>query len=845
MLAAGCLFLLAPAGEAGAVSAQKVSTNRLSGRILNMCLKDDGRQTIIRAWRNSEPLRYETRTLDSPPRIVVDILSRVRSFKTIQVPVMSRNVADIRIGYHPGKIRLALVLKPGAVFRHRVSKSGGMITIRIGTPVSPRGGHLLSASPGSEPENRTCPVPPAAPASHPDAEPDGTKGPAASIAKAETPLIPVPPDDDGRGDTRLFREGLDAYRAGEWRRAERSFSFLVRRYPKSRFGERAAFLLAASCEKRYADSLSSHFERVKYCYEQAMERYPRSPFVSEALFSLGNICFRIGSHVEALGYYNLLIKRGGNGPILVRALIRKARILRMKERREAALGLLEKAVARSGRVSDRIEATAEMAEILYEMNAFRKSVKVLSALIRQYPESIYRYPRISLCLGRDYYELGDVVMARRNLFRYFNILPGGKAGHMVLTKIGDTYREEGRVTDAVKIYELVLDRYPGTEGARISMIRLAEEKEAGRIRKGETAISPDTLVREKIGRPKEIYEGIIEDGVEGKKESPLTQLALVKLAILYQKEGRYEQSLETLKELLSRYPRTALVKEARYAIEKTLDAMLKREAKKGDDAAVMDLYRREKALFRFMDSPGPFLTLARACIRLKREETALSMFRRADGLLLDGEKPADLLFSLARDQYRRGMRDAAVSRFRQLIANYPADRHTPLACRMVARFLMEKKKYAEAVKMFSVVLSHPLADCEKAGLLVRRADALAGIGKADAALGDVTEADRLKDACAANRDLVCREIGNLYLRLNHPEKAADRFKEVADTAGDRTDRILYGFKAARCYCMLKRKAACLALYRRIWKLNEPFWSDLAREKMDELEFDEEILKGRK
>jgi hypothetical protein len=51
-------------------------------------------------------------------------------------------------------------------------------------------------------------------------------------------------------------------------------------------------------------------------------------------------------------------------------------------------------------------------------------------------------------------------------------------------------------------------------------------------------------------------------------------------------------------------------------------------------------------------------------------------------------------------------------------------------------------------------------------------------------------------------------------------------------------------KLAECYWRLNKKEDSLAMYNQIISLNDPFWSNLAKERMDEIQFNKDNMSGR-
>ncbi len=646
-------------------------------------------------------------------------------------------------------------------------------------------------------------------------------------------------DDDGKKDTSFYLKCLSAYRSKDWKGAILKFRDYIKRYPDGRYAERAYFLLAKSYDHLHSKNIGAHFTEIKDHYEDAVSRFPASKFIPDAMYSIGTLLFKMKNFSEAIGYYNLVLKQDKSSILQIKALKQKIKILVLKKRRSEALSSidqLEQITAGHPDLPERIEARKERAKILYEMNKFYESIEILEKLIREKPENLYVYPEISLYLGYNYYQLGNNEKARENLYRFYNICPDRKINDLVLNQIGDTYRNEGMIKDAVKFYRLVLDRFPNTDGAIISKIRLAEQQE-------DTDWIEKT--RKEVGSPQKIYEGIVNHSADKKeKKNPLIQLSMLKLGIAYQKENKYQKSLNVLKELLDRYPTTSLKRELTHALMVTLEGIQEKEIKEKNYINIINLYLKEKKLFLMVNAPELFLPVARAFAYVDLKDMAIDVFKRADVLLSDSEKPDDLLFVLGKYFYEKDNFGEALKRFDILTEKYPHSKYLPEAYWMRADVLLKQKKYEQATNDFDVALKYPVTTCKKAHILVKKATALIESNFRNRALESINQANELKKDCDKTDLDIDKAIGGVYLSLGDAKKALDIFSQAVKEAKGDSDRIPLKLKLAKCYWLLNKKEDSLSIYHQISSLNDPFWSNLAKEKMSEIQFNRDNISGK-
>ena len=792
-----------------------VPNKGLMNGILSITTKDSKYGTTVSVLGNGKISDYSTKTLDFPPRIVVDIPNAVEPFESMTIPVKSPDLKSIRVGYHPKKIRLVLDIKGPDIPIFTTTPADNGLTILL------RSQKLI------------------------DKEADESN----QIHRRQTDkeflalekLIKIEAD-DGQDDTAFFLKAVDAYTAKNWSGAIENLNHLIKTYPAGKYTERAYFLLAKFYEELYSRSILANFTRIKSHYEDAINRFPTSIYVPGALLTIGNLCLKIKNYYEALAYYNLVAKKYEDSTEAVRALMQKVKLFILKKKRKEALSILEYVVSKYPGSPEETEAKIEMSKLLYEMNSFRRSISILSDVRRIHSETIYQYPEVFLYLGHNYYELGDNIEARENLLRFYNSYPDGEMNHLILTKIADTYLNEGLIEDAVKFYELVIERHPETEGALISLIRLAEQQEEGELEVERGIALSVKVIGKDIGLPREIYEDIMNNILSKDEKNPLAQLALLKLAILYQKEKDYDKSLRALKEFLKKYPLSKLRKQIKQALNRTLEGMLKEEMKEKRYTNIINVYQREKDLFSMINSPDPFLDIARASVNLNLKDLATEMFIRADPVLPDKEKPADLLFYVGRDLFKKDKLKEALSRLNLLINTYPTDKNAPYVYQLKGRILLEQKKSLQAVDMFSSALRYHLKACDRARILTDKVRALIKSNFNEEALKATREADELKRKCFIQYPHIYKEIGELYLKLGYPKKALSLFNKALETEKGRENEILLKLKIAQSYRLLNKREDYLELYNQISGLNDPFWSNIAKERIEELNFNTEIRK---
>ena len=237
-----------------------------------------------------------------------------------------------------------------------------------------------------------------------------------------------------------------------------------------------------------------------------------------------------------------------------------------------------------------------------------------------------------------------------------------------------------------------------------------------------------------------------------------------------------------------------------------------------------------------INAPQLYLPVARAFVYADLEDMAIEVFKKADLLLADTEKPDDLLFILGKYFYEKENNEEASERFEILTKNYPKSKYLPEVYPLEGNILLNQKKYAQAADIFDIALKQPISTCKKTNLLIKKARALLGGNFRKEALNSIDEASEIKKGCDAGNINIDQEIGDIYLSLGDAKKAFKIIDKAIGSTKEETDKVPLRLKLAKCYWLLNKREDSLKVYHQVASLNDPFWSNLAKEKIDEIQF---------
>jgi len=817
-------------------------------RIISVRAKSTDRETVVTVKGNGRIPDYSWETFAAPPRIVVDLLCESRGFGSRSMALNSPKIERVRIGHHPDRLRLVFDVKGPSVpgFSMRREKEALVLTVSLedndSVPRAQEDSAAVEPETGRDGRTETrAEEKPAAPPPAKEKVPTGEerhekKSPSAHAEELLTVKSPDP-----HPEAVLLRRGIEAYQARRWSAAMESFRLVLKQNPGSRHGERASFLLAKAYDQAKDPSVPSHLLEAQSLYDAFLSRYPSSTYAPDALVAKGHLSLQLGHHEEAIGYYGLAFSRDKHSPAAAEALAGKMRVLVVKRQWDEALAVSRHILEHFPQSAEALDARLEMAKLLHEMNRFKESLAALTSPDLAGTQAVYLRPEIGLYVGYNAYELRRYPEAREHLMRYYNMVPAAKESSLVLAKIGDTYREENLPAHAAKVYQWAAQRHPDSEGALISRIRLAELEEQGRGKGPEVIGNPG----DRPLSPREVYENILKTAGAKEARSPLVALAHLKLAVLYQKQEEYAKSLATVKGLLDRFHGQPLQKETDHLLFKALEGSVRQSLQARDYLKTIRFYYEEKDLFSRINSPELFLAVAGAFLKLDLREDASELFKQAGALLPDEDKPADLLYFLAWDLYRRKQPEAALQKLKAAIDKGGDREYLCRAHHLRGKILVRQERWESALEAFASAIKHCPDSCLHIEILTDKASAMASCGMKEAALQSIREAGHRAKECPALPLQVLEALGDVLFVLGRWNEAVALLQEEAGKEENRKDRERLQWRLAQYHDRLGQKESAQAVYQRLTRLEDPLWRRLASDKVEEIRLRQDMESFRK
>jgi TolA-binding protein len=682
--------------------------------------------------------------------------------------------------------------------------------------------------------------------------------------------------------TDLFLEAAEFCKMGKWEKAIPILEKVIQSYPESRHSERAYFLLAKSFHGKFEKEIPEHLLDITAHYEAAIKKFPESDYMPGARVSIGNCYLEANQYHQAMTHYDLVRKENKDPRAAAEALLQRGRVLAATRKPLEALQAFEELQRRYPKTRFATKAKIEVAKTFFDMKSFKRSLRTLTEITKTRLDEVYKNSDVLLYTGNNYCELGRLQEARDAFSKVLNYFPELESADLLLTRIADTYREEGLSDEACKLYDLVARTYPEAEGGLISLLRLAAEAEKAEAKN--TPAQDQGIPVTKTAH--EIYEQIIEEF----PDNSLSQLAMLKLANIQQKDTRYEQSIKTLKDLLAKHPATKLRQEVETSLQQTLlklalvqkkngdyeksvltlreilvdysrtnlreeikselqaslETIFERKRKSGEIESIVSYYEKMKSSLPFGEMGNVLLLLGEAHKRLHLYGHALLMFSKAGKFSADKDQQIRILLGLGESAYKVKKFDEAEGSLKDFVTRYPGHREASNAYYWLGSIFLERRQYEPALESLRAALGKNPERDDRVKILTAMAKASNAQGHYENGVRSLKDVVALlslnKGSPSEDLFLAYRELGETYVKLGQKEKAVPVFKSALELGSKRQDIQGLQFRLAQCYQWVKATSKAQDVLNQIVASGDPFWSKVAQAQINEINIKESVDK---
>lgn len=616
----------------------------------------------------------------------------------------------------------------------------------------------------------------------------------------------------------FFQEALRQCTQNNWKEA---FQLLNQSVPmdfQSSCAEHEFYLRAYAYNKSNRQGDDGLYLKALTYFQEAVSYFPDSIYMPYALASMGKIYKALKNYPEAKGYFKIILENHKDFPGLPEVMFYLGQIYGLEKNAGMSIPLFQTLLAHFPDNRFAVEAKLELGKALYQQNRYGEALEILSDVLAKEPRKAIDLQDLLLVIGNSYYQLGKLQDSREALIRAFNLFPDADANPVTLTRIGDILRDTGQPEKANKVYQMVMDRYPGTDGSVISAMRRAALMEE--------RTESELLYRKVIGE----YP-----------THPMAHLAVVKLADQQYRAGEYRGSIETLRPLYAENPKN-LRAELSYLMQAAFKGLVSEMIKTDLYPETIAISEKEKQWLNRFEDPEIFRLIGIAHLKGHLHGEAVKYFAKAEKYF-GADIPPEQYFEYGVALQEAREDEQAMKKFETYIQKSPQGDHAAAAYFRMGRMLIDRKDVNGALVVLKKAASLTREPAEKVDILRLTAEAHGLLGDFKTVGRLLNElADLLSAAPEKNADMlfgVYQQLGETYVRIKSNLEAVTAFEKALNHAGKvQLPAVLVQLGDA--HGAAGQSGLAMKTYRQVAATDDVFWQSVANERLQRMQVESRI-----
>lgn len=452
------------------------------------------------------------------------------------------------------------------------------------------------------------------------------------------PIFNGNPKEEG---SELYLEGIKLFREKKFDEASERFKELLSRYPDSGLAPLAGILMGDSYLNK-GETQPARLNDALRAYQEVRKDHPKDDIGAMSLLRIGDAYLKLGFSYEAMGSFRRIYSEFPGNRFIPVARMRIARVYLQSGKYQKALKELQIVTDTYPKSSEVVEAHFMKGYVLTQLKRFEDAGRIYQEGTARWPDYPKSNPEMLYAIGENYMSLGKYGMARDTFSILVNIYPREDLASKAMMRIADSYRLDGKIKEAIKIYKETINSFPdnkSTEGIKV----ILEEEEA--------------------------FE------------------AALKAA----KDKRYNEAISAFNNLLSKYSKGITGGESEDAVIGLIKEYITDQYSKGGCLNASVIYKKFKARIgsKIRDA-GFFILLGNCYMSLGLHNGAAEIYGEA---IRAGGLKGDLLYRLGEAKFLGSNYSDTIKYLEEFISNYPKSKQLSDAYRYLGISLYKKGEY--------------------------------------------------------------------------------------------------------------------------------------------------------
>ncbi|TNF53456.1 tetratricopeptide repeat protein [bacterium] len=496
-------------------------------------------------------------------------------------------------------------------------------------------------------------------------------------------------------ENRVFTSALELIEQEKYSEALKTLRYFTSTFSQSVLSGDVSFLIGECYFQLAERGILRSYQPAVDAFQLALALYPGVSRAHQGLFQMAYGLRKMGYYFEAQDNYQLLIDKYPQSASVPDAHFWIAETRFQREEYKDAKDLFRYFIVKYPKNDYVKQATFRVADCYVGLKEYGEAEEKYKEALDRWSLYSGLFPETFYYLGLSYFRNKHYAKARSIFFRALNIFPEQPYNHIIVTKIGDTYREEGKEEQAHKVYSQNDVLYPDSKGALISEIKMANLE----------VNNPGFFNFIQYLEPLEVFQKVIE-------KYPATDLA---------EETRYYEGVDlvepkrskectsSLLAVLEKYPDSEISEKCFNSLQKNLVKLINSHFADEHYYSILEVYYQYKEPFLSgIKDTNTLFQIGESFRKAGFYDEALELYGKAKGIYPPNHSEDELTFRVGEIYLHKKAYDKAAKLFEKIITTFPDSKFYERSLHSLADTYFEQKRYDEAHRTYRAALENDM-----------------------------------------------------------------------------------------------------------------------------------------